>query len=36
MKPGARKLRTIVAVGGLAILFATGFLQPAHSQASKS
>ena len=33
MKPGARKLRTIVAVGGLAILFATGFLQPAHSQA---
>ena len=35
MELGARKLRTIVAVGGLAIAFAAGSLQPAHSQAAE-
>lgn len=35
MTLGARKLRTIAAVGGLATLLAAGSLQPAHSQAAE-
>jgi NitT/TauT family transport system substrate-binding protein len=35
MTHGTRKVRTIAAVGGLAMLLATGSLQPAHPQAAE-